>query len=145
MTGYLSDEDVAEAMEATDIALVPHTYATGSYSVTLPLSHGRTTLASDLDCFREISLRVDCVELFKAGDAEDYAGKLRALLDNPARCAELAANARKYATRFAWPRVAQMTRKVYQSVLDVYGSGPKHGEMFGDPNAALGSAANERE
>jgi glycosyltransferase involved in cell wall biosynthesis len=139
MTGYLSDEDAAEAMEATDVALVPHTYATGSYSVTLPLSHGRVVLASDLDCFREISVRIDCVELFKAGNAEEYGAKLARLLDDPARRMELAANARKYAARFAWPRVAGMTRKVYQSAIDVYGSGPRHGEMFGDPNAVLSS------
>jgi hypothetical protein len=35
--------------------------------------------------------------------------------------------------------VAGMTRKVYQSAIDVYGSGPRHGEMFGDPNAVLSS------
>ncbi len=95
LTGYLSDEDAADAMAATHIALVPHTYATGSYSVTLPLSHGRVVFASDLDCFQEISTRVDCVELFKAGDAADYKAKLLALLDNPERQAKLAANAQQ--------------------------------------------------
>ncbi len=127
LTGYLSDEDVAEAMEATDIALVPHTYATGSYSVTLPLSHSRVVFASDLDCFQEISNRVDCVELFRAGDATDYRTKLLALLNSPERQTKLAANARKYATRYAWPRVAAMTRRVYQAAIDVYTSGPHHG------------------
>ena len=124
MTGYLSDEDVAEAMEATHIALVPHTYATGSYSVTLPLSHGRVVVASNLDCFQEISIRVDCIELFKAGDAADYKAKLLALLNSPERQAKLAANAQKYATRYAWPRVAGMTRRVYAGAIDVFRSGP---------------------
>lgn len=124
LTGYLSDEDVAEAMEAADIALVPHTYATGSYSVTLPLSHGRVVFASDLDCFQEISTRVDCVELFKAGDAADYKGKLLALLNSQERQVKLATNARKYATRYAWPRVAGMTRRVYAAAIDVFHSGP---------------------
>lgn len=136
-TGYLSDADVAEAMEATDIALVPHTYATGSYSVTLPLSHGRTVLASNLDCFREISARIDCIELFPASDAEKYRARLLALLDNPTRQEELAKGARRYATRFSWPRVAGLTRKVYASAIDVFNSGPDHKAMFGDPNAVL--------
>lgn len=127
LTGYLSDEDVAEAMEATDVALVPHTYATGSYSVTLPLSHGRVVFASNLDCFQEIANRVDCVELFRAGNRGDYLEKLTALLNNPTRQAKLAANARKYAERFAWPRVAAMTRRIYQAAIDVYTSGPHHG------------------
>ena len=137
ITGYLSDADVADAMEATEIALVPHTYATGSYSVTLPLAHGRAILASDLDCFREIAARMDCIELFKAGDAEDYAAKLQTLLTGPERRAKLAQGARKYAARFAWPRVAAMTRQVYRNAIDVYTSGPDHGAMFGDPNAVL--------
>ena len=136
-TGYISDTEVAEAMAATEIALVPHTYATGSYSVALPLAHGRTILASDLDCFREISLRLDCMQLFRAKDAEDYKTKLLSLLDNESRRSELAANALKYAARFAWPRVAAMTRRVYQSAIDVFSSGPDHIGMFGDPNAML--------
>lgn len=137
LTGYLSDTEAAEAMAATEIALVPHTYATGSYSVALPLAHGRTILASDLDCFREISLRLDCIQLFRAKGAEDYRTKLLSLLDNEARQAELAANALKYAARFSWPRVAAMTRRVYQSAIDVFSSGPNHIEMFGDPNAMV--------
>lgn len=137
MTGYLSDMEAAKAMAATEIALVPHTYATGSYSVSLPLAHGKTILASDLDCFREISMRLGCMQLFRAGDGEDYKAKLLSLLDNEARRSELAATAHKYAARFAWPRVAIMTKRVYQSAIDVFSSGPNHTEMFGDPNAIL--------
>ena len=137
LTGYLSDEEVAGAMQATEIALVPHTYATGSYSVTLPLAHGLPILASDMDCFREIAVRMDCIELFRAGDVEDYASKLLVLLDSQERRSRLAMGARKYAARFAWPRVAEMTRRVYQNAIDVYSSGPDHGAMFGDPNAVL--------
>lgn len=123
ITGFLSDEEVAEAMEASDIVLVPHTQATGSYSVTLPLTHGRPILASDLDCFREIEARVDCLELFRAGDTADYRAKLLTLLDDPTRRAELSVNARKYATRFSWPNVAARTKDVYQAAIDVYSRG----------------------
>ncbi|HZO87669.1 MAG TPA: glycosyltransferase [Chthonomonadaceae bacterium] len=120
VTGFLTDAEVAEAMEASEIVLVPHTQATGSYSVAIPLAHGRPILASDLDCFREIAARVDCLELFRAGDVEDYRAKLQALLDNPARREQLAAGARKYAARYSWPRVAAQTRNVYQTAIQVY-------------------------
>jgi glycosyltransferase involved in cell wall biosynthesis len=126
LTGFLSDEDVAEAMEASEIVFVPHTQATGSYSVTLPISHGRPILASDLDCFREVSARIDCVELFRACDAADCRSKLTGLLDSPARRGVLAANALKYAARYSWPRIAAQTRHVYKSAIDVYNSGPHH-------------------
>jgi glycosyltransferase involved in cell wall biosynthesis len=118
VTGYLSDEDVAAAMQATDLALVPHTQATNSYSVTLPVSHGRPTLASDLACFREMASRGDCLALFETGNKSDFRRKLHALLDDPARRRQLAANAEHYAARFTWEHVAATTRDVYRTALD---------------------------
>jgi glycosyltransferase involved in cell wall biosynthesis len=118
ITGYLSEEEVADAMQAADIALVPHTQATNSYSVTLPLSHGRPTLASDLACFREMAERGECLELFRSGDKHDLHARLMALLDDPLRRSQLADNALRYTSRFAWPNVAAMTRDVYQRALD---------------------------
>jgi glycosyltransferase involved in cell wall biosynthesis len=126
MTGFLSDAEVAEAMAASEIVLVPHTQATGSYSVTIPLTHGKPILASDLDCFREISQRVDCLGLFHAGDAADYRAKLLALLADPIRREKLSQAACKYAQRFSWPRVAALTRKIYTSAIAIY-SEPHHG------------------
>jgi glycosyltransferase involved in cell wall biosynthesis len=118
VTGYLSDEDVADAMQATDIALVPHTQATNSYSVTLPLSHGRATLASDLACFREMAARGDCLELFRRGDKRNLRRKLVALLDDPPRREQLAGNASQYSERFNWHHVAATTREVYRAALN---------------------------
>ncbi|HZT43251.1 MAG TPA: glycosyltransferase family 4 protein [Chthonomonadaceae bacterium] len=123
LTGFLSDEDVSEAMAASEIVLVPHTQATGSYSVTIPLSHGKPILASDLDCFREIKERVDCLELFRAGDVADYRAKLLSLLDDPARRKTLSANALKYARRFSWANVAARTHDVYEAAIEVYSRG----------------------
>lgn len=118
VTGYLSDEEVAGAMQATDVALAPHTQATNSYSVTLPLSHGRATLASDLACFREMAERGNCLELFQNGNKNDFRRKLLALLEDPRRREQLAANAAQYAGRFTWDRVAATTRDVYRAALD---------------------------
>ena len=123
ITGFLGDDDIAEVMAASDLLLVPHTQATGSYSVTFPLTHGKAILASDMDCFREIAARVDCLDLFKAGDAAAYLTKLQSLLDDPARRDRLSANACRYAQRFSWPRVAALTRQVYEQAIDVYGRG----------------------
>ncbi len=123
ITGFLADSEVAEVMAASDLLLAPHTQATGSYSVTFPLTHGKAILASDMDCFREIEARVDCLQLFNAGDLADYRAKLLALLDDPIRRERLSANACKYAQRFSWPRVAGLTRRVYQQAIDVYGRG----------------------
>jgi glycosyltransferase involved in cell wall biosynthesis len=123
ITGFLSDLEVAEAMAAGEIVLAPHTQATNSYSVTIPLAHGRAILASDLDCFREIEARIDCLELFHAGEASDYRTKLLRLLEDGDRRERLAAGARRYAQRFSWPRVAASTKRVYEDAHRVYSAG----------------------
>src|ERR1051326_1477776 len=121
VTGYLPDDEVAEVMHATDIALVPHTQATNSYSVTLPVTYGKPTLASDLACFREMAARTDCLELFRTGSKSDFREKLLALLGNPRRREQLAANALQYAARFTWPNIASTTRAVYRAAVDGHG------------------------
>lgn len=120
VTGFLSDAMAAEAMAAADLVLTPHTQATGSYSVAIPLTQGRPILASDLDCFREIRERMDCIELFRSGDAREYRAKVAALLGSPQRRQELSANARAYAGAYSWPNVARQTRDVYLSAVRVY-------------------------
>jgi glycosyltransferase involved in cell wall biosynthesis len=117
-TGYLEEDDLADAMHATDVALVPHTQATNSYSVMLAVSYARPTLASDLACFREMAERGDCVELFRRADADDFRRKVMALLDDPERRRTLSDNARRYADHFAWTEVAATTRGIYQIALD---------------------------
>ena len=123
ITGYLTDIDAADVMVAADVVLTPHTQATGSYSVTLPLTHGKPILASDMDCFREIQRRVRCMELFKAGDTVDFRDKLLALLANEARCQELSIKALEYARRCSWPAVAAMTRSIYVKAHQIYYAG----------------------
>jgi glycosyltransferase involved in cell wall biosynthesis len=129
ITGYLSEEEIAEAMAASDLALVPHTQATGSYSVTIPLAHGKPVLASDLDCFREIAARLPALELFRANDAKDYLAHLQALLADSARRERLSAEAKKYAQRYAWPKVAATTRNVYKRAIEVYTGGMHHPQV----------------
>lgn len=124
ITGYLSEEQLAEVMQGSDLFLVPHTQATNSYSITIPLSHGKPILASDLYCFQETAERGDCVELFESGNESDYRRRLLALLDNAERRRELACNALKYAARFAWPNVAAATQELYKLAIQQHDSLP---------------------
>jgi glycosyltransferase involved in cell wall biosynthesis len=80
ITDYLSEQEVADAMAASDVVVAPHTFATGSYSIMVPLSYGRAIVSSDLDCFKEINQQVQCLSLFQSGNPEDYATKLNAVL-----------------------------------------------------------------
>lgn len=117
ITGYLSEEDVAETMAASEIVLAPHTQATGSYSVTLPLAHGRPIIASDQDCFREIHARVPCLRLFRSGDAAHFAACLKALLHNPIGLQEMSERARRYANLHSWREIARRTIAIYEKAM----------------------------
>lgn len=114
ITGFLSDEQAAEAMAASDLVLLPHTVATGSYSVTLPLSHGKPMVASDLDCFAELARSAACVDLFRAGDAAHLAERVEAVLEDHRYRERLAAAAAAYAEANSWARVAMRTADVYR-------------------------------
>jgi len=123
ITGFIPDDEMPELMAAADVVLTPHTQATGSYSVTLPLTYGKPILASDMACFKEIQGRVNCMELFESGNNKELHDKLVALLSDPERRERLSAMAHKYAERTSWPRVAAMTRTIYETAIKVYSEG----------------------
>ncbi len=120
ITGYLSEEETAGAMQAADIALTPHTQATGSYSVAMPLAYGKPVLASDQDCFVEIALRKNCLVTFPSGSAELFTSKLLQLLDNPQQRDEMSRQALLYARQCSWQNIAASTMRVYQQAMRVY-------------------------
>lgn len=118
ITGYLSDEMVAEAMAASEVVVTPHTQATGSYSVMVPLSYGRPVLASDLDVFREITERGSCLELFKSGDVEQFTARLNQLLNDGERRECLSSRALEYSKSHSWPEIARRTVEIYKEAIE---------------------------
>ncbi len=118
-TGFLNDEEVAEALAASDIVLTPHTQATGSYSVMIPLTYGKPLIASDLAIFREIRESGGCVELFPNRDSAALASMVNRLLADSAARDELRSKALEYAKSHSWSEIAKQTMEVYrESVAD---------------------------
>ena len=94
------------------------------YAVEQALAQGGVVLAPDTQTTREITARVPCLERFT--DEADAQARMERLRSDPARCAELAAAARRYAERFAPPRVAKSTLRVYAAAVTAFGTGPHH-------------------
>ncbi|HTE16889.1 MAG TPA: glycosyltransferase family 4 protein, partial [Armatimonadota bacterium] len=117
ITGYLEEPELAAAMAVSDLVLVPHTVANGSYSVMIALGYGKAVLASDLACFREIHEQGGGVELFEAGDERSLAERLGFLLASASARKALAGMAAEYAASRSWASVADRTRAVYEQVL----------------------------
>lgn len=117
ITGYLEEREIAAAMALTDLVLVPHKTANGSYSVMVALSYGKPVIASDLPCFREIRDEAGCIELFDVGDEGLLAERIGFLLASAGARRDLAACAAEYARARSWATVAQRTAEIYGGVV----------------------------
>lgn len=117
VTGHLTEEEIADAMAASDVVVAPHTQATGSYSIMVPLSYGKAIVASNLACFREIQERVPCMELFRAGESDDFSRVLTRVLGDDERRAGMERQAADYARTHSWREVARKTVEVYREAI----------------------------
>jgi glycosyltransferase involved in cell wall biosynthesis len=117
ITGYLDDTEIAAAMALSDVVLVPHLVANGSYSVMVALGYGKPVLASDLACFRDIHQQGEPIELFPVGDEYALAERLGFLLASANARKHLTAAAAKFAAAQSWRSVAQRTLTVYEEAL----------------------------
>ena len=118
ITGFLTEAQIAAVLTRSEVALAPHTVASGSYSVMLPIAYGRPVLASDLACFADLRDADAGVTTVPAGDAGALTERLGALLADEAEREALAAQARAYASRHTWEAVAQQTLALYREALD---------------------------
>ena len=117
ITGFLEEDEIAAAMGATDVVLVPHLTANGSYSVMVALGHGKPVLASDLPCFREIAAQSPCVELFPPEDEYALADRMGLLMASSGIRSRMATDARNYAQERSWGTVAEKTLALYRQAL----------------------------
>lgn len=117
ITGHLTEEEIADAMAASDIVIAPHTQATGSYSIMVPLSYGKAIVASDLACFHEIQEQVPCMELFRTGDAADFARVVADVLREESQRVIKEQLAADYARTHSWREVARKTVEVYREAI----------------------------
>lgn len=117
ISGYLEEDDLAAAMALTDLVLVPHTAANGSYSVMVALSYGKPVLASDLACFRELAEQHGAVELFPVGDDRSLAERIGFFLASASARRDLAQRAAAFAHARGWRAVAEQTLAIYQAAV----------------------------
>ncbi|MEP6754774.1 MAG: glycosyltransferase [Chthonomonadales bacterium] len=119
ITRYLDDNALAEVMAASDLAITPHTYATGSYSVMVPLAYGKAIIASDMDCFVEIAEDGGALKIVNAGSSAELTDAINALLSDDVSRHKLESAATEYSNRRSWDAVALQTLQVYkEAILD---------------------------
>jgi phosphatidylinositol alpha-mannosyltransferase len=117
--GRASDEDKAAALRTADVYVAPNTGGE-SFGIVLVegMAAGATVLASDIPAFRRVLEDGAKGVLFGNQDEGDLAAQLAALLDDPARRAELNAAARHAVRRYDWSSVAGQILRVYETVVE---------------------------
>jgi phosphatidylinositol alpha-mannosyltransferase len=116
--GELSEEDKVRLLHSVDVFCSPNTGGESFGIVTAEaMAAGLPIVASDIPAFRDVLRGGQAGELFVTGDPDDLARVAAALLDDPARRAELSVAALDAVADYDWGTVAQSVLSVYETVV----------------------------
>jgi phosphatidylinositol alpha-mannosyltransferase len=116
--GEVTEEEKVQVLHSVDIFCSPNTGGESFGIVTAEaMAAGSAIVASDLEAFRMVLRGGTAGELFATGDAADLARAAGALLDDPARRAELSVAALDAVRAYDWSRVARDVFSVYETVV----------------------------
>jgi phosphatidyl-myo-inositol alpha-mannosyltransferase len=116
--GEVTEEQKVQVLNSVDIFCSPNTGGESFGIVTAEaMAAGAAIVASDLEAFRTVLRDGTAGELFRTGDAADLARVAGALLDDPARRAELSVAALDAVRAYDWSRVARDVLSVYETVV----------------------------
>jgi glycosyltransferase involved in cell wall biosynthesis len=114
VTGYLRDDELAQAMAATDVALAPFHAMSASASVAELLGYGKPVIASDLPPLRDLAQQVGGVTLFAAGDSRALAEAIVQVKEQQAE-GTIALPQRK--AGYSFQDLAEATAAIYQGIV----------------------------
>jgi phosphatidylinositol alpha-mannosyltransferase len=116
--GEVTEEDKIRALHSVDVFCSPNTGGESFGIVTAEaMAAGAAIVASDLEAFRMVLRGGTAGDLFANGDAADLARVTSALLDDPARRAELSVAALDAVREYDWSVVARDVVSVYETVV----------------------------
>jgi phosphatidyl-myo-inositol alpha-mannosyltransferase len=118
LLGELSEADKAAFLRSVDVYCAPNLLGE-SFGVILieALAAGAPIVASDLDAFASVLEGGEAGVLVPRGDAAALARALSAILDDPARRAELSARGQEVAAGYDWQVLARRILAVYETVV----------------------------
>jgi phosphatidylinositol alpha-mannosyltransferase len=118
LLGPVSEEEKVRVLHSVDVFCSPNTGGESFGIVTAEaMAAGAAIVASDIEAFRMVLRDGTAGELFANGDPADLARAAGALLDDPARRAELSVAALDAVRDYDWSVVAREVLSVYQTVV----------------------------
>lgn len=120
---YISNEDLPRYFAAADIVALPYDNIYQSGVVLLAMTNRVPVLTSDIRGMREVVRDGETGLTFRAGDVDDLAEKLCALVDGRWDLDRLASEAREYVvSEHGWARCGLVTADVYRAALGQNGA-----------------------
>ena len=117
VTRFVADAELPALFRRADLVVLPYREIDQSGVLFTALAFGRPLLLTAVGGFPEVAAE-GAAALVPPEDPGALRAALRALLDDPAERARLAANARTAADgRYSWARVAEATEALYRTVL----------------------------
>lgn len=115
LLGYVPDAELPALYRHATLAVVPSSYEGFGIPVLEAMASGTPVLAADATALPETVGGAG--ELFPPGDPDRLARRIRALLQSPARLADLRARGLARAATFTWDGAARRTLAVYREAL----------------------------
>lgn len=117
-TGFLPEQDAADALAATDLCVLPYRRnSIGRSALAAALTLGVPTVLGGVPSGIAPLVPDEHVALVPPGDTDQLAAMIASLLRDPVRRAQLGAGGREAASFFAWDRIAAAGLGVYREVI----------------------------
>jgi phosphatidylinositol alpha-mannosyltransferase len=117
--GLVSEEEKPRMLRSVDVYVAPNMGGESfGMILTEAMAAGTPVVASDLDAFRRVLEQGRVGALFPVGNAGALADTLADLLDNPARRADLVAQATQAVATYDWPVIAARVLEVYNLAIE---------------------------
>lgn len=113
---YLSEQECADMLEASDAVVLPYLEVLTSGAALLALTFGRPIIAPRRGCFAELA-GDDAGILYDPTRPDGLREALREAARDPQRLAAMGRAARAKADSLAWSSIAEMHRRIYESPL----------------------------
>jgi glycosyltransferase involved in cell wall biosynthesis len=113
-TGEISDDELVRLMRAATILVLPSLNEGFGLPALEAMACGLPVLLSGIPALRETA--GEAAEYFEPSSEEDLTGRLRFLLENSSRRAELTEKGLRRAAQFSWDACAGATLQVYERV-----------------------------
>lgn len=114
-TGYIDHQFLPALYRGSELFVFPSLFEGFGLPVLEAMASGAPCLISNRPALDEVGGNI--AEYFDPEFPEDIAHKMKLLLEDPDRLAEMRIEGREYAQKFSWERTAKETIRIYEEVL----------------------------